>query len=237
MKPFVIIAEARTGSSYICKELDKHSDISFTDNYEPFSLSSKNNSSIQLGGNILDFDYFFQKLPQNNYSGFKTFYRYHNDLEKAISDYDVTPICITRKDAMKYLGSVLVILQSRGNPYLKSSKDYKKYRMNITPETMHVIYVHIDNYLKHNFYISKYHRDSIIYFEDFVNNKTCTNEYVNDFFNREIIFNSSYDDTASAAAYFENYEDVKQLVCDFIHSNRNIYSYIDDEIIGPLLDL
>lgn len=221
-KNFVVLGIPRSGTKFFCKTLSDCPNIwlpSWNDTYEPFNLKKIAYTSEIFNHHFFDQDAIVKKLinskhkQEKEYVGFKTFLIWHRDFQNIVTDNNLKIIIMIRKDFWKVFGSFLLAIDN--NDYSGSSKIFMPFKFEITNrEKRRIIdtfnnfcyqYWQLENvYSKHKNFIDK------IYFEDLLHRDSFSN--INDYFNREIIFNSTYSDKDSYSSYFDNFDVLKDFI-------------------------
>lgn len=219
-KGFVVLGLPRSGTTFLCRILDQFHDVSFPILYEPFHANHVGPISNHYNVSALDYNGLINKLPCNQYMGFKTFPFYHLDILDMISNYNLFVIGILRKNIWKSIGSLLAAIENSNN-FNASSKPIK-YCYNHSRLEEHFIVNTVHRYLTSIYFIEKNFHQNVIYYEDFVN-RDYSNDVLNTFFNRQITIRTDYDDSHHSSQYFVDFEPVKKVVLK--HLDKNVITY------------
>jgi hypothetical protein len=238
-KNFIIVGSPRSGTTFLCDILNGFEDIWIPEypNYEPFNPNVIKKVSATTKNNAFDHDAIVKKFisyksnKNAKYFGFKTFLSFHSDLRELIKNNDLDVIIILRKDIWKVMGSMLIAVDN--NDYIGSSKKYQPYIFERTSREKRRIltsfnqlcrvYWELENVFSKNLnIIDKF------YFEDLIkyNRRLPIEEY----FEREIVFDHKYNDNDDISKYIGNFQEMKDFILEEVHQYQQHYSALPSYI-------
>lgn len=232
-KGFVVLGLPRSGTTFISKVLNELGDVSFPIIKEPHAINNIAAVSQHYNCSSLDIDSVISRMAPNEYVGFKTFPFYHLDVLDIISRYNLFVISVLRKNIWKSVGSLLVAIEDSD---WSSKGKQAAYTYNYTALEDYFIVNTVHRYLTNIDFIEKRFNQNLIYFEDFVD-RNISNDKINQFFGREIVFRSNYDDSRHPSSYFNNFDPVKRLVLDHLDENKLTYGDVPSWAVDNLYNV
>jgi hypothetical protein len=242
-KNFIIVGTPRSGTTFVCDVLSQQEGIWLPKypNYEPFNPSILKRVSKDVKTHVFDQDSIIKKFinykskMNSEYFGFKTFTGFHSDLKELIRNNNLDVIIILRKDIWKVIGSMMVAIDN--NDYTGSSKKHKpfifettfreKRRIRTFFNRMCRTYWELENSFQTNLNIV-----DKIYFEDLVSNPIRPK--LNHYFDRELAFDTKYDDKDDLYRYVENFDEMKKFILDEVKDFSVHYSALPEYILKEL---
>lgn len=243
-KNFIVLGTPRSGTTFFCRTLKEQPDIWIPNfpNYEPFNPWSIVGASNTFKTHMFDQDEIvkrmieFKKSKNIDYFGFKTFISFHSDIKGLIERNDLDIIVVLRKDFWKLMASQLIAIDH--NDYEGSSTKYEPYFFeNTAREERRIIgffneickwFWWCENvFSKHKNFIDK------IYLEELSKNGASFGN-INSYFDRNIIFNSNYDDRKSLESYISNYDEFQKFIKEIVKKCPEHYKVLPDYVAEKL---
>ena len=237
-KNFVVLGIPRSGTKFFCKTLSQQPNIwlpSWNETYEPFNLKKISQTSEVFNSHFFDHDKIVKKLinskhkKDKEYAGFKTFLVWHRDFRHIVDSNNLQIIIMIRRNFWKVFGSFLLAIDN--NDYSGSSKEFEPFTFESTSrEKRRIIdsfnnfcyqYWQLENvYSNHPNFIEK------IYFEDLLTTKSYSS--LNNYFNNEITFDTTYSDQDTYSSYFQNFDELKNFISNHCKSAPKHYNSLPD---------
>jgi len=244
MNKFVITGIPRSGTTVFARTLSKIDNIHVAndqhDFYEPFKIMS---NSLDL--NPLPRLKELEDNCRSNYFGFKSFPGDLLDLTKLILNDRYKTFAVIRKDIWKSIFSHAIartkLFRDNDNTAFKgSSKLYTETLSassisELPPPLLRMFQDSFFARIKHAYeFETQYENTDVIYFEDLIK-PNASFECVNNYFNKEVIFNLDYDDSADFTSYYNNFSpELLSSMCKHFIQTVNIPNdcpqYIKDSV-------
>jgi len=239
-KNFIIVGTPRSGTTFICDVLSQQEGIWIPNysNYEPFNPVVLKIVSRNIKTHAFDQDAVIKKFINykskinSEYFGFKTtFTNFHSDLRELIKKNNLDVIIILRKDIWKVIGSMMVAIDNddyigsskKHEPFVFESEFREKRRIEVFFNQLCRSYWEIENSFQRDLKII-----DKIYFEDLIIDPVRPK--LNEYFNRNLIFDTGYNDSDQIDTYIKNFQEMKDFILKEAKSFPSHYSALPDYI-------
>lgn len=238
-KNFIIVGTPRSGTTFLCDVLNSFDDIWIPKypNYEPFNPNVLKKVSLTVNNNAFDQDAIIKKFisykpnKKATYFGFKTFLSFHSNLKDLIRDNNLDVIIILRKDIWKVIGSMMIAIDH--NDYLGSSKKHEPFVFEKTSREIRRIQVFFNQICRvywelENIFSKDLNIVDKFYFEDLIENNK--RPLLNEYFQRDILFDHGYNDNDDMSKYVVNFQEMKNFILEEINQYQIHYSSLPEYI-------
>ena len=245
-KNFVVTGTPRSGTTFFCNYLRNYPQIWFprfsnNDNVEPFNPVNLPVVSNSLNVAMFDQDLVMQKLFERKatsgleYFGFKTFLSFHGNMLSLIEHNQLDVFVVLRKNIWMVMGSLLLAHDNQN--YQGSSKRFSKFHYDGSAKEERQILTMFhtlcrDYWYSENIWCNHPRFVEKIYFEDLIK-PNASFEKLNCYFDQEINFLANYTDE-SVSKYFENFDQVQQIVMKNVYKAPQHFLMLPDYISKEL---
>lgn len=241
-KNFIIVGTPRSGTTFLCDILSQLQGVWMPryPNYEPFNPTVLMKVSVDLNSDIFDHDAIVKKFismknqKQCEYFGFKTFTGFHSDFKQLIRDNDLDVVIMLRKDFWKVVGSKLVAIDN-GN-YIGTSKRFKPFVFDKSIREKRRIKTFF-NHLCRAYWLLENRMNDLkiidkVYFEDLIIDPVRPK--INEYFNRELKFDTGYNDNDSIYSYVSNFDELKSYLLEDVKKFKIHYGALPEYLLEQL---
>lgn len=235
----------RSGTTFFCKTLTKFDnilipDVPFYELFNPWALPKISNLiELDLWNQDKVIEKFVNYKNETNkkYFGFKTFPVFHHlDLESLVNNNDLDIIIVLRRDIWKIIGSQMIAIDN--NDYSGSSLHYRPYQFQNTEREKKRVLAHFLQLTKcfwYNETIFANHKNFIekIYLED-LSDQICSFEKINNYFDRQISFETGYNDNNDLTQYISNIEELKSFIRSYVKESMHHFKVLPEYLLIEL---